>query len=112
MPPPTQLSLCLYFSLMTTLRQHKMQYVSLGKSGLKVSRIILGCMTYGSKKWSDWVIEDQAEVNKHIQFAYDNGIQTFDTANVYSNGLSEIALGRAIRELNLPRDELVIMTKV
>lgn len=89
-----------------------MQYVSLGKSGLKVSRIILGCMTYGSKKWSDWVIEDQAEVNKHIQFAYDNGIQTFDTANVYSNGLSEIALGRAIRELNLPRDELVIMTKV
>ena len=43
--------------------------VCLGKSGLKVSKIILGCMSYGSKGWSDWVIDDQEEVNKHIKFA-------------------------------------------
>ncbi|KAH9911937.1 aryl-alcohol dehydrogenase [Fomitopsis serialis] len=87
-------------------------YVHLGKSGLKVSKIILGCMSYGSKGWHEWVIDDQEEVNKHIKYAYDHGIQTFDTANVYSNGLSEIMLGKAIKELQLPREELVILTKL
>ncbi|KAI0727714.1 Aldo keto reductase [Fomitopsis betulina] len=82
-----------------------MPYVRLGKSGLKVSKIILGCMSYGSKGWSEWV-------NKHIKFAYESGIQTFDTADIYSNGLSEIMLATAIRELKLPREELVIMTKI
>lgn len=91
---------------------NRMQYTRLGNSGLKVSRIILGCMSYGSKKWMDWVIEDQEEINKHIQYAYENGVQTFDTANVYSNGESEVVLGRAIHQLNLPREELVVMTKV
>ncbi|KAI0078628.1 Aldo keto reductase [Panus rudis PR-1116 ss-1] len=86
--------------------------VRLGKSGLKVSKIILGCMSYGSKGWSEWVIDDEEEVTKHIKYAYDHGITTFDTANVYSNGLSEILLGKAIKKLNLPREELVIMTKV
>ncbi|CAL1707759.1 unnamed protein product [Somion occarium] len=90
----------------------KVPYVRLGKSGLKVSKIILGCMSYGSSEWADWVIEDEQEVFKHIKFAYDHGIQTFDTANVYSNGQSEVLLGKAIKELKLPRDELVIMTKV
>lgn len=93
-------------------RQNKMQYVQLGNSGLKVSRIILGCMSYGTKKWQDWVIEDQDEVNKHIQFAWESGITTFDTANVYSNGQSEVMLGKAIKQLNLPRDEVVVMTKL
>ena len=92
--------------------KNTMQYVPLGNSGLKVSRIILGCMSYGSKSWSDWVIEDQEEINKHIKFAWESGITSFDTANVYSNGLSEVVFGKAIRQLNLPRDELVIMTKV
>ncbi|KZT67555.1 oxidoreductase [Daedalea quercina L-15889] len=95
-----------------SLEKKSMSYVRLGKSGLKVSQIILGCMSYGSKGWSDWVIDDQEEVNKHIKYAYDHGIQTFDTANVYSNGLSEVMLGKAIKELKLPRDELVILTKV
>ncbi|CAL1707761.1 unnamed protein product [Somion occarium] len=90
----------------------KMPYVQLGKSGLKVSKIILGCGSYGSSQWADWVIEDEQEAFKHIKFAYDHGIQTFDTADMYSNGQSEIILGKAIRELQLPRDELVIMTKV
>ncbi|KAA1472734.1 aryl-alcohol dehydrogenase [Dentipellis sp. KUC8613] len=87
-----------------------MPYVRLGKSGLKVSRIILGCMSYGSSSWQDWVL-DEEEGMKHIKAAYDLGIQTFDTANVYSNGYSEIVLGKAIKKYSLPRDEIVVMTK-
>ncbi|OSC96864.1 oxidoreductase [Trametes coccinea BRFM310] len=89
----------------------KMEYVRLGNSGLKVSKIILGCMSYGDPKWAEWVL-DEAEAIKHIKFAYEHGITTFDTANVYSNGLSETILGNAIKKLNLPREELVIMTKL
>ncbi|KAJ7113385.1 NADP-dependent oxidoreductase domain-containing protein [Mycena epipterygia] len=90
----------------------KMQYVRLGTSGLKVSKIILGCMSYGDPKWAGgWVLPEE-EASKHIKAAYDAGINTFDTANGYSNGLSEIVLGKAIKEHQLPRDEIVVMTKV
>jgi len=89
----------------------KISYVRLGNSGLKVSKIILGTMQYGSSQWQEWVIGEE-EAIKHIKFAYEAGIQTFDTANVYSNGLSEIILGKAIKELKLPREEIVVMTKV
>ncbi|OSC96856.1 Aldo/keto reductase [Trametes coccinea BRFM310] len=89
----------------------KMEYVRLGNSGLKVSKIILGCMSYGSPEWQGWVLGEE-EALKHIKYAYDQGITTFDTANVYSNGLSEVILGKAIKQFNLPREELVIMTKV
>ncbi|KAI8974170.1 Aldo/keto reductase [Trametes punicea] len=68
-------------------------------------------MSYGSPDWQGWVLGEE-EAFKHIKFAYDHGIQTFDTANAYSNGLSESILGKAIVELKLPREELVIMTKV
>ncbi|KAJ7685294.1 NADP-dependent oxidoreductase domain-containing protein [Mycena polygramma] len=88
-----------------------MQYVRLGNSGLKVSRIILGCMSYGTPEWQSWVLGEE-EGLKHIKVAYDAGINTFDTANVYSNGLSEVVLGKAIKQFNLPRDEIVVMTKV
>ncbi|KAL1704142.1 NADP-dependent oxidoreductase domain-containing protein [Schizophyllum commune] len=89
----------------------KVPYVRLGNSGLKVSKIILGCMSYGSPEWQPWVL-GEGEGIKHIKAAYDVGINTFDTANVYSNGLSEIILGKAIKQHNLPRDEIVVMTKV
>lgn len=89
----------------------KMPYVRLGNSGLKVSKIILGTMQYGSKVWQKWVL-DEEEAIKHIKIAYDAGIQTFDTADVYSNGLSEIILGKAIKQLELPRHEIVVMTKL
>ncbi|KIP03480.1 hypothetical protein PHLGIDRAFT_110830 [Phlebiopsis gigantea 11061_1 CR5-6] len=95
----------------TTTPAKKMKYVRLGNSGLKVSKIILGTMQYGLKGWAAWVL-DEEEAVKHIKYAYDAGIQTFDTANVYSNGHSEIILGNAIKKLGLPREELVIMTKV
>ncbi|THH00507.1 hypothetical protein EW026_g2027 [Hermanssonia centrifuga] len=93
------------------MSEGKMQYVRLGNSGLKVSKIILGTMQYGNKSWQDWLLEED-EAIKHIKYAYDHGIQTFDTADVYSNGLSEKILGNAIKQLKLPREELVIMTKV
>ncbi|KAG8929104.1 hypothetical protein FRC01_004868 [Tulasnella sp. 417] len=86
-------------------------YVRLGKSGLKVSKLILGCMTYGSSQWAPWVL-DEAEGIEHIKAAYDLGINTFDTADMYSNGHSEIILGKAIKQYNLPRDEIVVMTKI
>ncbi|KAG6846180.1 hypothetical protein H0H93_015576, partial [Arthromyces matolae] len=85
--------------------------VRLGTSGLKVSKIILGTMQYGDPEWQAWLV-DEKEAIKHIKFAYENGIQTFDTANVYSNGMSEIILGKAIKALDLPREEIVILTKV
>ncbi|KAJ3710143.1 Aldo/keto reductase [Lentinula raphanica] len=89
----------------------KITYVRLGNSGLKVSRPILGCMSYGSPQWQDWVL-DEAEGIKHIKAAYDAGINTFDTADVYSNGLSEVVLGKAIKQHDLPREKIVVMTKV
>jgi len=89
----------------------KVSYVRLGTSGLKVSQIILGCMSYGSPEWVKWVLPEEESI-KHIKAAYDAGINTFDTANVYCNGRSEIVLGKAIKQHNLPRDEIVVMTKV
>jgi 1-deoxyxylulose-5-phosphate synthase len=88
-----------------------MEYVNLGSSGLKVSRICLGCMTYGSKKWREWVLEEP-ESRPFIRQAIEAGINFFDTADVYSIGVSEEILGRALKEFGPPRDRLVIATKV
>lgn len=98
-------------STIPALPSKRVPYVKLGKSGLKVSRIILGCMTYGAP-WcdQDWFLGEEEAV-KHIKYAYDAGVQTFDTANIYSNGLSEEILGKAIKQLDLPREEIVVMTK-
>ncbi|KAI0308747.1 Aldo/keto reductase [Amylostereum chailletii] len=96
---------------MSTPSPRKMTYVRLGNSGLKVSRLILGCMSYGSPEWAPWVLGEEEGI-QHIKAAYDLGIQTFDTSNNYSNGISEAILGKAIKQHNLPRDEIVVMTKV
>ncbi|KAH7341053.1 Aldo/keto reductase [Rhizoctonia solani] len=96
---------------MSAQDKKKMSYVRLGNSGLKVSRIILGLMNYGNKEWMDWVLGEEEAIT-HIKAAYDAGIQTFDTANIYSNGESERILGKAIKQPNLPRDEVVVMTKI
>jgi aryl-alcohol dehydrogenase (NADP+) len=88
-----------------------MQYVNLGTTGLKVSRICLGCMTYGSKSWRDWVL-DEAESRPFFRRALELGITFFDTADVYSLGASEEVLGRALKEFGPGRDRLVIATKV
>ncbi len=87
-----------------------MQYINLGKSGLKVSRLCFGCMSYGSKSWRDWIIEE-AEAKPFFKKALDFGINFFDTADMYSLGVSEEITGRALLEY-APRDQLVIATKV
>jgi aryl-alcohol dehydrogenase (NADP+) len=88
-----------------------MEYTNLGTTGIKVSRICLGCMTYGSKKWREWVIEE-AEGRPFIQQALELGINFFDTADMYSIGVSEEILGRALKDFGPSRDKLVIATKV
>src|SRR5579863_6614879 len=87
-----------------------MQYTRLGSTGLKVSRICLGTMTYGSKKWRQWVLEE-AESRPFIQRALELGINFFDTADMYSLGASEEILGRALKDF-AARDRVVIATKV
>jgi aryl-alcohol dehydrogenase (NADP+) len=88
-----------------------MDYTKLGSTGLKVSRICLGMMTYGSKQWRDWVLEEEAS-RPFIQRALELGINFFDTADVYSLGVSEEILGRALRDFGPSRDKVVIATKV
>jgi len=88
-----------------------MEFTNLGSTGLKVSRICLGCMTYGSKKWREWVLEEDAS-RPLLRQAIEAGINFFDTADVYSQGVSEEILGRALKEFGPPRDRLVIATKV
>jgi aryl-alcohol dehydrogenase (NADP+) len=87
-----------------------MDYVRLGSTGLKVSRLCLGCMTYGSKKWRDWVLEED-ESRPFFRRALEAGINFFDTADMYSDGVSEEITGRALKEF-AARDRVVIATKV
>jgi len=88
-----------------------MDYVSLGKTGLKVSRLCMGMMSYGSKKWRPWVLEEP-EARPFMQRALEAGINFFDTADVYSRGASEQVLGTLLRQLGARREEVVIATKV
>src|ERR1700759_2491177 len=88
-----------------------MQFVNLGSTGLKVSRICLGAMTYGSKKWREWVL-DEEESRPFIKRALEGGINFFDTADMYSLGASEEVLGRALKDFGPSRDKVVIATKV
>jgi aryl-alcohol dehydrogenase-like predicted oxidoreductase len=87
-----------------------MDYVRLGDTGLKVSRLCLGCMTYGSSKWRPWVL-DEADAMPFFQRAIEAGINFFDTADVYSQGESERVTGKALKEY-ARRHEVVIATKV
>jgi len=85
-------------------------FVRLGTTGLKVSRLCLGTMTYGSSRWRPWVL-DEAESRPFIKRAIELGINFFDTADMYSVGGSEEVLGRALRDFTT-RDQVVIATKV
>lgn len=87
-----------------------MDYMNLGRSGLKVSRICLGMMSYGTSKWRDWVL-DEKESRPFVKKALELGINFFDTANAYANGVSEEVTGRALKDF-AKRDEVVLATKV
>ena len=87
-----------------------MEQVRLGSSGLHVSRICLGMMSYGSSAWRPWVLEEE-KAGPIVRAAVEAGITFFDTADVYSDGASEVVTGRLLRPL-LSREELVVATKL
>ena len=88
-----------------------MEYVRFGNTGMKVSRLCLGMMTYGSKKWREWVLEE-GEARPFIQRALEAGINFFDTADIYSTGASEEVLGNLLKGLGVRRETVVVATKV
>ena len=87
-----------------------MDTVRFGKTGMRVSKLCLGCMTYGSPTWREWILEEEAS-RPFIREALEKGINFFDTADVYSQGASEEILGRALKDY-AKRPEVVIATKV
>ncbi len=88
-----------------------MKYGALGTTGLKVSKICLGMMTYGSPSWRPWVL-DEAAGRPVVRRAVELGVNFFDTADMYSNGVSEEITGRLLRECFTDRDQYVLATKV
>ncbi len=87
-----------------------MNYTRLGTTGLTVSRLCLGAMTYGSPDWHPWTL-DEAASRPFIKRALEKGITFFDTADMYSRGASEEVLGRALKDF-AARDQVVVATKV
>ena len=87
-----------------------MEYVRLGTTGLKVSRICLGMMTYGSPEWHPWTL-DEAAARPFVKRALERGVNFFDTADMYSRGVSEEVTGRALKEY-ATRDQVIVATKV
>nr|Q75ZG2.1 RecName: Full=Aldo-keto reductase AMT2; AltName: Full=AM-toxin biosynthesis protein 2 [Alternaria alternata]BAC84994.1 aldo-keto reductase [Alternaria alternata]BAI44761.1 aldo-keto reductase [Alternaria alternata]BAI44803.1 aldo-keto reductase [Alternaria alternata]BES52855.1 aldo-keto reductase [Alternaria alternata] len=97
-------------SLIKSIKASRAAYRRLGNSGLLVSNPILGGMHIGDPRWYDWVLDEKDSIAL-LKAAYDRGINTWDTANIYSNGESERIMGRALRSHNIPRSKVVIMTK-
>ncbi|KAL8720856.1 MAG: hypothetical protein Q9225_002335 [Loekoesia sp. 1 TL-2023] len=97
-------------SLQSNVNATKVEYVQLGSSGLRVSSPILGTMAIGSKAWQDWVMEEN-EGLEILKAAWDRGLSTWDTANVYSSGINEEIIGKAIRKFEIPRHKLTILAK-
>ncbi|GMM56158.1 hypothetical protein DAKH74_027740 [Maudiozyma humilis] len=87
------------------------QQVKFGNTGIKVSPIIVGCMSFGSKSWAEWVEDDKEKVLTLLKYCYDHGLRTFDTADMYSNGVSERLVGEFLRKFNIRRETVVILTK-
>lgn len=96
--------------LKQSLEDSKCEYRRLGNSGLRVSVPIFGCMSFGNTSTLNWVIGEE-EALPLLKAAYDRGLNTWDTANVYSNGASEVIVGKALKKYNIARQKVVIMTK-
>lgn len=97
-------------SLKESVDSSKAEYRQLGKSGLRVSVPILGAMTFGDSGWMDWLLNEDKAL-PILKAAYDRGLNTWDTANNYSNGESERIIGKAIRQYNIPRQKVVLLSK-
>ncbi|EJD03438.1 Aldo/keto reductase [Fomitiporia mediterranea MF3/22] len=94
----------------TETTQPPVEYRRLGNSGLRVSVPILGAMSFGSSKWLPWVINED-EALPLLKAAWDRGVTTIDTANVYSNGYSERIIGKFLKQYQIPRHRVLIFTK-
>ncbi|KAG8852954.1 hypothetical protein FRB96_008473 [Tulasnella sp. 330] len=94
----------------STSEKSPVRYVRLGKTGLRVSVPILGCMSFGSDKWQSWVINEDKALPL-LKAAWDRGVTTLDTANVYSNGESERIIAKFMKINKIPREKLVILSK-
>lgn len=90
--------------------QPPVEYRRLGSSGLRVSVPIVGAMSFGSDKWFPWVVNEDKALPL-LKAAWDRGVTTIDTANVYSNGESERIIGKFLKQNNIPRHRVVILTK-
>ena len=90
--------------------QPKAEYRKLGDSGLRVSLPILGGGTFGSSKWMNWIL-DEKESMEILKAAWDRGVTTIDTSNLYSNGDSERIIGRFLKKYDIPRQRVLILTK-
>ena len=90
-----------------------MKYIKLGNTDIEVSRICVGGMSFGeaSTDFHEWTL-NQADTTKMIAHAYESGVNFIDTANSYSKGTSEEYIGKALKELSIPRDKVVIASKV
>lgn len=88
----------------------KMEYTRLGNSGLKISKVVFGAMSFGSSEWQEWVI-NEGEALPLLKHAYDVGLNTWDTADVYSHGKSEEIVGKALKQYDIPRNKVVILSK-
>ncbi|KAJ7636419.1 Aldo/keto reductase [Roridomyces roridus] len=86
-------------------------YTRLGAAGLRVSVPIIGCMSFGSSKQRSWVLDEEPAMEV-LKAAWDNGLTTFDTANIYSNGESERIIGKFLKKYSIPRSKVIIATKV
>ncbi|KAF5557740.1 alcohol dehydrogenase [Fusarium napiforme] len=96
--------------LKESVEASKCEYRNLGKSGLRISVPVFGCMSFGDKRAIPWVIGED-EALELLKAAYDRGLNTWDTANTYSNGASEEIVGKALKKFNIPRHKVVILTK-
>ncbi|KAI1334343.1 Aldo/keto reductase [Xylariaceae sp. FL0016] len=97
-------------TLQASIESTRVEYRKLGRSGLRVSNPILGGLQFGSSQWLPWVM-DEEKATHLLKQAYDYGINTWDTANTYSNGESERIMGRALRKHKIPRRKVVLMSK-
>lgn len=97
-------------SLEESLNNTKCEYRQLGKSGLRISLPIFGCMSIGDPEVMDWTIPEE-DALPLLKAAYDRGLNTWDTANVYSQGVSEVIIGKALKKYSIPREKVVILSK-
>jgi aryl-alcohol dehydrogenase-like predicted oxidoreductase len=95
---------------MSNENNQQVEYRKLGKTGLRVSVPIVGAMSFGNPAWNDWVLDEEKSLEV-LKAAWDRGLNTIDTANVYSSGDSERVVGKFIKKYNIPREKIIIMSK-